>query len=122
MHREINGGEVDELVAQQLSRGWFVGGEGFRNWLAQQLLGRTDNLRGEQRTAHDEVEAERLLQRALAELKVSESELLSMKNNRPEKQAVAWLLKNDDRYGSLDCGSVTDGFPSEYIPRFVCCK
>jgi hypothetical protein len=93
MHGEIDGGEVDELVAQQLSRGWFVGGEGFRNWLAQQLPGRTDNLRGEQRTAHDEVEAESLLQRALAELKVSESELLSMKNNRPEKQAVAWLLK-----------------------------
>jgi putative transposase len=93
MHGEIDGGEVDELVAQQLSRGWFVGGEGFRNWLAQQLPGRTDNLRGEQRTAHDEVEAERLLERALAELKVSESELLSMKNNRPEKQAVAWLLK-----------------------------
>ena len=53
----------------------------------------SDNLRGDQRKAHDEAEAERLLQRVLTELSVSESELLEMKNNRPEKQAAAWLLK-----------------------------
>ncbi|WP_136082494.1 hypothetical protein [Pontiella desulfatans] len=76
-----------------MKRGWFVGGEDFRKRLALQLPDRTDNLRGEQRKAHDEAEAERLLQRALSELRLSESDLLGMKNNRPEKQAVAWLMK-----------------------------
>ena len=93
MKGEADHGAVGELVEKQLKRGWFVGGEGFRNWLAQQLPTQTDNLRGMQRKAHDEVEAERLICKALNELGISETELLGMKNNRPEKQAVVWLLK-----------------------------
>ncbi|WP_246046700.1 hypothetical protein [Pontiella desulfatans] len=93
MKGEAGQGAIEELVEKQLKRGWFVGGEDFRKRLALQLPDRTDNLRGEQRKAHDEAEAERLLQRALSELRLSESDLLGMKNNRPEKQAVAWLMK-----------------------------
>ena len=84
---------VDEGVAKQLKRGWYVGGDSFRAWLSKELPNHSDNLRGDQRKAHDEAEAERLFGRALNTLGVSESALLGMKNNRPEKQAVAWLLK-----------------------------
>jgi REP element-mobilizing transposase RayT len=84
---------VDEAVEKQLKRGWYVGGESFRGWLSKMLPDHSDNLRGDQRKAHDEAEAERLLGRALRVLRVREPELLGMKNNRPEKQAVAWLLK-----------------------------
>ncbi|WP_372845944.1 transposase [Pontiella sp.] len=83
----------DEMVAKQLKRGWYVGGESFRGWLSKKLPDHSDNLRGDQRRAHDEAEAERLLDRALVVLGVSESALVGMKSNRPEKQAVAWLLK-----------------------------
>jgi len=93
MKGEAGEDSVDVLVEKQLRRGWYIGGDSFRGWLSGMLPNHSDNLRGDQRKAHDEAEAERLLQRALTELSVSESELLEMKNNRPEKQAVAWLLK-----------------------------
>ena len=91
MHGEVS--PVDEWVERQLKRGWYIGGESFRGKLSEGLPSHTDNLRGDQRKAHDEAEAERLLCKALDVLDVSEAELLKMRNNRPEKQAVAWLLK-----------------------------
>ena len=84
---------VDDLAEKQLNRGWFIGGDRFREWLAQQLPGTSDNLRGEQRRAHDEYEAERLLSAALTALKMTEEEFLTLRYNRPEKQAAVWLLK-----------------------------
>ena len=85
--------EAEEVVEKQLQRGWFIGGETFGKWLSKQLPAHSDNLRGGQRRAHDEAEAERLLGLALATLKLNEEELLALRFNRPEKQAVAWLLK-----------------------------
>ena len=93
MRGNSSGGSVDEEVEKQLKRGWFVGGEPFKKWLAEQLPSQSDNLRGTQRAAHDEKEAERLLAEALEVLCLSETELLSLKNTRMEKQAVVWLLK-----------------------------
>jgi len=84
---------VEELVQKQMNRGWFIGGEDFRKRLAKQLPGKSDNLRGEQRTAHDECEAERLLGKALAALDMTEEEFLRLRFNSPEKRIVAWLLK-----------------------------
>jgi hypothetical protein len=89
------GDAVDELVEKQLRRSWFVGGEPFRRWLAGQLPGSSDNLRGEQRRAHDEAEAERLLKEALQLLSIGEEELLGFKNTHPIKEAAAWLLKKN---------------------------
>jgi hypothetical protein len=94
MRGETGSDEIEDLAVKQLNRGWFIGGEDFRKWLAKQLPGKSDNLRGEQRRAHDECEAERLLGAALAALKMTEDEFLKLKFNRPEKQAVAWLLKS----------------------------
>jgi hypothetical protein len=93
MRGEAGLDEVEELAEKQMKRGWFIGGEDFRKWLAKQLPGKSDNLRGEQRTAHDECEAERLLGEALVALDMTEEEFLRRKFNSPEKQVTAWLLK-----------------------------
>jgi putative transposase len=94
MRGEVLPDGVDDLAEKQLHRGWFIGTERFREWLVQQLPGRSDNLRGEQRRAHDEYEAERLLSAALTALNMTEDELLALRYNRPEKQSVVWLLKS----------------------------
>lgn len=94
-------GEVDpraeaagELVGKQLKRGWFIGSDSFRDQLVDMIPGRTDNLRGAQRRAHNEKAAEELLKTAVDVLGVSENTLRAMKSTQIEKQAVAWLLKN----------------------------
>lgn len=84
---------VEELAEKQMRRGWFIGGEDFRKWLAKQLPGKSDNLRGDQRTAHDEREADRLLGAILAALEMTEEEFLGLRCNSPEKRVAAWLLK-----------------------------
>ncbi len=85
--------ELEEIAERQLKRGWFIGGKEFKKWLTGQLPSESDNLRGEQRRAHNECEAERLFQRALNVLNLSEDVFLSLKKNSLEKQSVAWLLK-----------------------------
>jgi hypothetical protein len=94
MDGETPADEFDEAVEKQLRRGWFIGGDAFKKWLAEQLPAESDNLRGEQRRAHDEVEAERLLVKALSVMNLSEESLLALRNNSPQKQGVAWLLKS----------------------------
>ena len=93
MRGETGSEAMEDLAEKQLKRGWFVGGDGFRKWLAQQLPAKGDNLRGEQRTAHDECEAERLLGEALRVLNRTEEDFLKLRCNSPEKQVAAWLLK-----------------------------
>jgi hypothetical protein len=95
MRGETGGDAIDERIEKQLERGWFIGGETFRKWLAQQLPESSDNLRGEQRRAHDEAEAERLLKEALQLLSIGEDKLLGFKNTHPIKEAVAWLIKKN---------------------------
>ena len=86
-------GSEGETVERQLRRGWYVGSALFGRGLAGKIVGVSDNLRGEQRRAHGEQEAERLLGMALDVLEMEESALQEMKSTRLEKQAVAWLLK-----------------------------
>lgn len=85
---------VQTAVGMQIERGWYVGSDKFRNHLAGTIVGSSDNLRGPQRTAHGEAEAERLLGRALEGLKCTEEQMACFKCTRLEKQAVAWLLKS----------------------------
>ncbi|RKX43265.1 MAG: transposase [Verrucomicrobia bacterium] len=82
-----------ELVEKQLKRGWYIGGESFQDQLAEMIGGNSDNLRGQQRSAHDELEAERLLKQVLDALGLEDTGLQAMKSTHPEKQAIAWLLK-----------------------------
>ena len=82
-------------IEKQIKRGWYIGSPEFRQRLSDRLrhqdaLG--DNYRGSQRREHGEDEAERLLQAGLKLLGLRETEVLEMRNNRIEKQAMAWLM------------------------------
>jgi REP element-mobilizing transposase RayT len=85
MEGELLSGESEELVERQLKRGWFVGGERFKTWLAGRIPSESDNLRGDQRRAHNEYEAERLFARALDVLNLSEEAFTELKSNSIEK-------------------------------------
>ena len=80
---------------KQIKRGWYIGSAEFRQRLSDRLSRREamgDNYRGSQRREHGEDEAERLLQAGLDLLGLRETEVLEMRNNRVEKQALAWLM------------------------------
>lgn len=80
---------------KQVKRGWYIGSPEFMQRLTDKMSQREklgDNYRGGQRRDHGEREAERLLEKALEDLGVTELELLESKNTRLEKQGVAWLL------------------------------
>jgi len=83
-------GEFDK----QIQRGWYIGSPEFRERLSDQLsrLAKGDNYRGHQRREHGEDEAERLFAAGLHVLGLQENEVLEMRNNRKEKQALAWLM------------------------------
>lgn len=84
-------GEFDK----QIKRGWYIGTPEFRQRLSDhlsRLAKKGDNYRGRQRREHGEDEAERLLASGLQVLGLEETEVLEMRNNRKEKQALAWLI------------------------------
>lgn len=87
------GSREKRAVEKQIRRGWSVGEASFRDWLTEMLDGHSDNLRGDQRSAHDEMGVERLLKLILRGFDISEEDLLSMKCTALEKQAAVWLLK-----------------------------
>jgi hypothetical protein len=93
MRGTVSVDSASEMVEKQLKRGWYIGGDGFKFILTSRIKSLSDNLRGGQRLAHDELEAERFLSKALAVLGLREEDLLSMKSTRVEKQAVVWMLK-----------------------------
>ena len=79
----------------QIKRGWYIGSPEFRERLSDQLsrvANKGDNYRGRQRRDHGEDEAERLLAAGLRVLGLRENEVLEMRNNRKEKQTLAWLM------------------------------
>lgn len=80
-------------------RGWMIGGKALRE-KALDILTRgdsvgTDNCRGDQRRDHGERRAEYLIQNALTVLHLNEGEMLKSKGTRPEKQALAWLVRQN---------------------------
>ena len=80
---------------KQIKRGWYLGSEEFREELLTKLdrLGTGDNYRGGQKREHNQAMAEKYFAAALEKLEMQESDFLTLKANRLEKQAVAWLLK-----------------------------
>lgn len=87
-----------EAQWQALRRGWYVGGESFRKTLEERLdqtlpTPRRESRSGAAREAHDEAAALGLLQRGLAALELSPSDLAALPKNAPEKQVLAWWLR-----------------------------
>jgi len=90
-----------ELLEERknLHKGWLLGGTDFRDRMLDLIdhggLVQTDNWRGEQRKEHGQREAERLIQKGIEELSVTEEEILQSKSMRQEKQAIVWLVKRN---------------------------
>ena len=90
---------VDERWAK-IRRGWCFGEEAFRNQMIKALDGvmegnRRDSFVGDEMKRHDMLEAERLLRRGLAQLKLSFSELETLKKCDPRKKVMAWLVRKN---------------------------
>lgn len=89
-----------ELEAEwkALRRGWYIGGEAFlerlEGYLEGAMAGRQrESHSGEAKQAHDEAAAEAALKGALQEWGWSEEQLLPLPKSCPEKQVLAWWLR-----------------------------
>ena len=82
---------------KELRRGWFIGGEAFRERLQTEVDKVVDGKKrqsysGEELRGRDEREAGRLLEKGLEVLRIEEVKGLAKNDER--KQALAWLLKS----------------------------
>ena len=89
--------EADERW-KTIRRGWHLGGEGFKFEMLERLSGllacdKGTPFGGEALQAHDEHRAEALLRAGMVSLKLEERDLLAMPGCRPEKYALAWLVR-----------------------------
>jgi len=81
-----------------LRRGWYVGGEGFRLGLLARakdgLAGRRrESHAGGARRAHDQAQAERMVEWGLGQLGTGKEELMARPKGQMEKQVLAWWLR-----------------------------
>lgn len=96
--REKEQSEFQEDWHKQIRRGWYLGGEAFRERLEKLVSqvvsgGRRSSYCGEAVKGHDEQEAEVLLERGLRAMGLSLSEARKLKQNDVRKQGLAWLIK-----------------------------
>ena len=87
-----------------LRRDWYVGGEGFRLGLlarAREMLTgkRRESLGGEVRRAHDQEQAERMVEWGLRRLGVRQEALRNQPKGQAEKQVLAWWLRGQTTVG-----------------------
>lgn len=94
-------GTLTDASLKALRRGWYLGDETFRDRILDAMAGglrrsrRKGSVMGEAATAHDEVEAERIVASMLMELGLpSEREgLIGRGVYRDEKALIAWLVR-----------------------------
>jgi REP element-mobilizing transposase RayT len=85
---------------RKLRRGWYLGGETFRDrlmdWAAGVTAGRkrSSYQPRESLRAHDEREAARLLAEGLRQLELTLDETVRLRKTDPRKQALVWLVKS----------------------------
>lgn len=90
--------EADDCL-HSIRRGWFFGGDGFRDELLDKLngvigvKGKRESFDGAQTQLHDSQEAGKLLVASLLALGLVEATLEKMKKNCPEKRCLAWLIR-----------------------------
>jgi hypothetical protein len=90
--------KVLEAEWRERRRGWYHGGDSFRDELLYRMEGvlkrkRRRSFDGAAMHGHDEPAARRLLADALLELGVERKTVRAMKKNEPLKQSLVWLLK-----------------------------
>lgn len=93
-------GRRKELEEQwkELRRGWYVGGESFRDKLTgylekMTLGGRRESHSGPAKAAHDQAAAGKILARGMARLGLNQAKLKQLPKNAPEKVVLAWWLR-----------------------------
>lgn len=89
-----------EAAWQEIRRGWYLGGETFRDqlldWISKTKRNelKRDSLGGDAIRTHDEAGAGRLLKEGMDRLKVSGSQLQVQTNKgSPEKLVLAWWIR-----------------------------
>lgn len=99
---EALGNEQEKAAAETgwkgIRRGWYVGGEEFRDRLLDNLQGvmrgkRRESYSGAEVEAHDERAAERWLRVGMKALGMEEGALVSGRKGKLEKCLLAWLMK-----------------------------
>jgi putative transposase len=84
---------------KEIRKGWFLGDKSFREKLMERIgetirNNKRESYSGEGRKAHDEREAERLLNKALVTLGVSLDDVVGWKTTDMRKQAIVWLIRS----------------------------
>ncbi len=104
--REVLGGS-ETLAAEwkSIRRGWFLGGEVFREKMLVRIGERMESRKresysGEEVKGHDRKRAEELLRKGLQALKVGRGELQSWKTTDERKQALTWLIRSSTQVSS----------------------
>ena len=95
---EKEGREAFEERWQGVRRGWYLGGEDFRDRLVE-ILGKVvkgkqgETYKGQEMRAHDEAQAEQILGKGLRTLNLNEQDLHNMDKGAREKQVLAWWIR-----------------------------
>ena len=91
--------EADERW-KTIRRGWHLGGETFTSEMLDRVAGVISQdhgtpFGGAVIQAHDEQRAEQLVKAGMAKLRLEEPDLANMPGCRPEKYALAWLVRRN---------------------------
>jgi len=125
---EARGGPLSDELEKEwnvLRRGWYLGGDGFRERLWEQI---DRGVKGKQRASyrseglclHDERTARDCLENILSCFGITQDQIRTYRQNDPQKQAVAWYVKSRTVVGDawickeLDMGSRAN------VSRAVC--
>ena len=89
---------------KRIRRGWYLGGDGFRGRLVKRLKlvlakGREASYSGEAKREHGQAQAQGLLKRGMAVLKLPARGLGRRPKNLVEKQVLAWWLRQRTTVG-----------------------
>ena len=109
---------------KEIRRGWYFGGEHFRDFLIERLEGifdgkQRDSFKGEGARFHDEWKAEKRIAIGLDALGLAEEDLKEMKKGALEKAVIAWLIRRHSVVGNRWIGSrLSIGGPS-YVSKLV---
>ena len=84
----------------KIRRGWYFGGEEFRDKMIQALDEvmegkRRDSFTGTQVRKHDQLEAQRLLHEGMDLLGLPSDALASLRKSDPRKMVIAWLIRRN---------------------------
>lgn len=88
--------ETDEAGLKAFRRGWYVGGEEFRQRLLEQMESKIgDHHSGELRRESAEAKAHRIIAEELRRLGLKENELIGLRKSDPAKLAIAARVRKE---------------------------